>query len=363
MVRVGLALVLSPVFLALFWWLQMTSKYSGFFLWYFSLSFVFLALAVFLLVSVRVESASRRAARLFYAVALVAVLLNVGVAYSIATVPPGGTRRFFRVEAKTVHVDLTYGWTVSGKLGYRGGWSETVYEADYPVGAVFLFYNIYGLRIVTNRSVVANVTVSFYLTFEPNRVYYRAFERSVTGTALQNGTEVIVGFSDHLSAVYWGHDAPGLRARLDRGYSVSIGVGLEYECSDYGSLKATIPFDQDVFGDDVEVSSQLQDGIGILLSGVFLAVLLSIPARQLKPKVERRLAPFLKRVESALGAEQTPKGFLKKCVECGKEIPIASEQCQYCGAKQPQAAVRAVFPWVSIFLLCASPIFCMCLPC
>ena len=32
----------------------------------------------------------------------------------------------------------------------------------------------------------------------------------------------------------------------------------------------------------------------------------------------------------------TPKGFQKKCVECGKDIPIASEECQYCGAKQPE---------------------------
>jgi predicted RNA-binding Zn-ribbon protein involved in translation (DUF1610 family) len=28
--------------------------------------------------------------------------------------------------------------------------------------------------------------------------------------------------------------------------------------------------------------------------------------------------------------------FLKKCVKCGKEIPIASEECRYCGAKQPE---------------------------
>jgi predicted RNA-binding Zn-ribbon protein involved in translation (DUF1610 family) len=27
--------------------------------------------------------------------------------------------------------------------------------------------------------------------------------------------------------------------------------------------------------------------------------------------------------------------FLKKCVKCGKEIPIASEECQCCGTKQP----------------------------
>jgi predicted nucleic-acid-binding Zn-ribbon protein len=26
--------------------------------------------------------------------------------------------------------------------------------------------------------------------------------------------------------------------------------------------------------------------------------------------------------------------FFKKCVKCGKQIPIASEECSYCGAKQ-----------------------------
>jgi hypothetical protein len=31
----------------------------------------------------------------------------------------------------------------------------------------------------------------------------------------------------------------------------------------------------------------------------------------------------------------TPKSFLKKCVKCYREIPIASEQCPYCGQKQP----------------------------
>ncbi len=34
--------------------------------------------------------------------------------------------------------------------------------------------------------------------------------------------------------------------------------------------------------------------------------------------------------------EKTPKGFLKKCVRCGREIPVASEQCSYCGAKQTE---------------------------
>lgn len=30
------------------------------------------------------------------------------------------------------------------------------------------------------------------------------------------------------------------------------------------------------------------------------------------------------------------KAFLKKCVKCDREIPIASEECPYCETKQPE---------------------------
>jgi len=33
-------------------------------------------------------------------------------------------------------------------------------------------------------------------------------------------------------------------------------------------------------------------------------------------------------------AKGTPKAFLKKCPECGREIPIASEECSHCKTKQ-----------------------------
>lgn len=33
---------------------------------------------------------------------------------------------------------------------------------------------------------------------------------------------------------------------------------------------------------------------------------------------------------------KTPRSFLKKCVKCAREIPIASEECPYCRAKQPR---------------------------
>ena len=34
------------------------------------------------------------------------------------------------------------------------------------------------------------------------------------------------------------------------------------------------------------------------------------------------------------GEQPQEHGFLRKCVKCGKQIPIASEECQYCGAEQ-----------------------------
>jgi hypothetical protein len=33
---------------------------------------------------------------------------------------------------------------------------------------------------------------------------------------------------------------------------------------------------------------------------------------------------------------ETPKSFLKKCVKCKKQIPIASEECPHCGVHQPE---------------------------
>ena len=39
--------------------------------------------------------------------------------------------------------------------------------------------------------------------------------------------------------------------------------------------------------------------------------------------------------------EATSKSYLKKCVECEKDIPIASEECQYCGARQTENAEPA----------------------
>jgi len=32
--------------------------------------------------------------------------------------------------------------------------------------------------------------------------------------------------------------------------------------------------------------------------------------------------------------KETPSAFLKMCIKCGKQIPIASEECPFCKSKQ-----------------------------
>lgn len=33
---------------------------------------------------------------------------------------------------------------------------------------------------------------------------------------------------------------------------------------------------------------------------------------------------------------EQPQGFLKNCMKCGKQMPIASEECPFCGAAQKE---------------------------
>lgn len=44
--------------------------------------------------------------------------------------------------------------------------------------------------------------------------------------------------------------------------------------------------------------------------------------------------------EMKIGEHPQEQGFLMKCVQCGKQIPIASEECQFCRAKQNEADER-----------------------
>ena len=333
-VGVGRTLVLSPILLLLFAWIQMVSKNSPIFLWLMYSSFVFLALATSLLLFSDVEHTSKRLRRIFYAVVVIAIVVTVGAAFSIASWLPGGTRHWFYITPENVEINLEYRWTSSGKPGYRGSVSQEILDVNYPIGAAWVSYDLYGVHVYTDKNVYSNLTVWFSLGFWPNRHGYRSIYELEEGAAIHNGTESSVDFRDYIFRISWGLSDPAGRARLDKGYVVRLYIGIELEGPNYGDLKVTIPLYPGVHIDDVQVSSQLQDGVATLLCGVFTGALFYIPAKPIKPKIIRQFAPTLNRLNRFLNVQGTPKGFLKKCVKCDREIPIASEECPYCGAKQ-----------------------------
>jgi len=135
----------------------------------------------------------------------------------------------------------------------------------------------------------------------------------------------------------WGSSDPDYRRVRIEGYKIELYVGLWLSGEDYGrSLNFTIK--PHGYGhwyvSDYVVDSQLQNTAAILLCGAFATIFCYIPAKSIKPKFDERITPILNRLLQY--RRGTPKAFLKKCVKCGKEIPIASEECQYCKAKQEE---------------------------
>jgi len=315
-----------------FVWLQIISKNDVFFLFWMYFSFFFLGLATVLMLQSRVEQASRRLRRAFYGLAVILIIVTVAVALWIASVPAGGTRHNSYLTPNDVQMRLTYGWATSGKPGYRGSVEQNLLEVNYPVGAAWVFYDLDGTHVFTDKDIQANVTLWFSLLFFPNGREYRAIYTSEIATAWQNGTDGPVAFHNAPFSIFWGADLPEWRDRLDKGYGVSVTLDVEIESPDYGPLNATIPLYPGVQISDVQVSSQLQDGIAILTCGIFTAMLCSITAKPLMPRITNRMAPALHRMSKTLTPETT--AYLKQCAQCGKQIPIASEECPHCNAKQ-----------------------------
>ncbi len=331
--RVGRALIFSPLMLLIFVWAHLTSKDSPDFLWFMYSSFVFLGLATLLLLSADVEHASKKLKRIFYAFVAIAILVTVGVALSIASDPPGGKSHSYHITPENVEINLEYS-TFPEKPGYHGSWPQKILDVDYSIRGAWIFYELREVHVYTDKNVYSNLTFRFSLGFWPNRKYYRSIYESEEETVIHNGTESLVSFEDYTYSIHW-----GAGDRLDKGYTVYLSVGIKLEGPNYGSLKATIlptpTLRPDVWISDEQVSSQLQDGVAVLLCGVFAGALCYMPAKVVKPKIVRRFAPMVDLINNFFAVQGTPKGFLKKCVECGKEIPIASEECQYCKTKQP----------------------------
>jgi len=73
-----------------------------------------------------------------------------------------------------------------------------------------------------------------------------------------------------------------------------------------------------------------------VLAGVSLAQKGDIVGDRIIPYYCRECGYIEFYKEMKLGEQASALGFLKRCVKCSRQIPIASEECQYCGAKQKQ---------------------------
>jgi len=280
---------------------------------------------------------------MFYVFVAITIVVTVGVGFSIAIMIPGGPLHYYYFTPENAEINLKYGWTSSGKPGYHGAIEQKILDVNYPIGRAWIWYELHGVHVYTDKNVYSNLTVRFSLGFWPNRDGDRSIYEFEVGEAIHNGTESLVSFRDYQFIIYWGHTHPKSRYRLDKGYTVNLILRIELEGPDYGDLKATIPFPlyPRVYVDDLQVCSQLQDSLAILLCGVFAGALCHILGKPIKPKIVRRFVPVIDRINKfALelglkGAKATPKAFLKKCPKCGREMPIASEECPYCKSKQP----------------------------
>lgn len=296
------------------------------------LSLFFIGIATLLMLHSDSEHATQRLRRIFYGLTIITIIVIVGAAFSITSAMPGGIRHYFYLTPENAEINLEYGWTMSGKPGYRGRWEQKLFEAGYPIGAAWIFYELPGAHVYTDKTVYANSTVWFSLGFWPNRKNYRSIYELEEGVATHNGTESLISFRDSTFTIFWGSDSPEWRDRLDKGYAVNLILDVELEGPNYGNLKATIPLYPGLHVDDGQVSSQLQDSIAILFCGIFTGALCYIPAKLIKPKITIRFAPMLDRINKLIVPEA--RGFLKKCVKCGREIPLASEECPYCKTRQ-----------------------------
>jgi hypothetical protein len=261
----------------------MVSADNPFFLVFLYFSF-FLGLATFLLVSADIKQASRRTKRLYHVILLIAIITTLTAAASIATISRGGAYHSLAVRPDDFDMTLKYG---SWASGYYGRQEWTIFKADYAAGAVFADYFLDFVNIFVNQSVNLNGHIWAYLNLMPNHYMADTVFRLTEATFVLNGTQTGVSLGpNHWLTVHWGSFSSGYRVRIDRGYMVTFFITVQLEGADYGDLGVTIPLNGDTFPmfriDDVEVSSQLQDGIAVLVSGILAGIQIQVLAKPVK---------------------------------------------------------------------------------
>jgi len=328
--------LLSLVMLGGFLYFQFLSIDNRFFVFFMFSSFVFLFFGAVLLFRAASEAHVRRRKIFVNVVAFICIVVVLIAAYSLATLPRGGVMETHYWEPKSFSIIVT---RRSGFGTYSGSNYpyELIYSADYAVGYVsaFAFWGSGGeLEISTDEPVNLNGTLYSALQFTAAPGVFSEM-RTAPVSFINSST----AWADLPLLSFWGWGSDfaysGHRVRVE-GYKIELWVSLWLDGEDYGSaINFTFRPVTGIEVNDFVVDSQLQNTAAILLCGVFAAIYGFVPARALKPRFDRKVMPKLNRFLVGISrGQETRRSFLKRCVKCGQDIPIASEQCPYCNAEQ-----------------------------
>ena len=305
------AIILTPIMLACFVWLEEIAKGSDihywgnlilnrFFVQIMFAAFIPLTIGTFLLIFCRIEDAPRKLKYILYVITVLSLISTLFVAHSLATVPRGGKQESFWFSLDTFAGNITR--QDAGE--YRGESYQTVFTQNYTTSMVLVFGPIpdqgsegnLDVRLQTSKPVNLNGTLYLYIFL------YRATEDYRQGTPLYfSYSQIFVDLEGNnrwvggiwAPEIRWGDDDEHERMRLE-GYKIGFLVSMRLRGADYGDV---ISFTADTKGSFqviyFPVDSSLQNGVAILLCGVFTGIYVQILGK-----------PVIKRVAPKRGAER-----------------------------------------------------------
>ena len=324
----------SLLFLAAFAYFQILSLDDPLFTIIIFSSFLFTAIGTVLLYSASKGTKNRGDKIAVYTVTSIFIIVLLLASYSLATIPRGGIAHYTVINTSYSPFQIIASYYEAPGTGVFGGSNypyEKIYTADYPVGWVqALTYPDFRFEITADRTLTMNGTIYATLVFnvDAGPFYDTASEPLVFNNETTVSSEAYPVFD------LWGTYSPTSGRVRVNGYTIDLRVYLAMYANSPGpNINFTITPHGQFEVRDYQVDSVLQNFTAITLCSIFVAILLGIIAKPIKPK----LHPYIMKAKQELTTTETqptPKAYFKNCVKCGQPIPLATEECQYCGAKQ-----------------------------
>jgi len=300
-----LAIILTPIMLASFVWLEEIAKgtdlhyirsedllLNDFFVEIMFGAFIPLAIGTGLLLFSRIEEAPRLLKYGLYAITILCLTSTIFVAHSLATVPRGGHQ-----NPTWISLDTFAGNITSHDTGeYRGVAYQTVFTQNYTTTWVIVIPRLgtsYDLSRDVSLQTTKPVNMSGDLHFDvilyratdeyrqdqPFNLVYNYVPIDLQGTRWDGKIAV--------PSLDWGSYSEYERMRLE-GYKIVFQLWLELRGTDPGE---EVEFTADVTDSfrvsDFRVDSSLQNGVAILLCGVFVGTYILILGKPLVSGVRR----------------------------------------------------------------------------